>query len=361
MRTVILGLCCAIGLAFATPALADTTLLSNTLPGGATASLTKATLTYERAMRDVARFQALLEQIPDEERVGIRTQEELDNWTKEIVPYFEYEGIDAETDPGKDSLHGLIYPKVRFEDYRDGLMSHHVLGTTQIFTNEVTLNDRIANPVSVWYGRDDSILTLIHELCHAQGIKFPAPNSVLDQESSAQLCALEVASAMVNNGNKRVLPALLDELVYMNLAAARFLAMAADQQERFYADRARLVTDPFKLATFEKSDRQWANYDDPGKYPYVLYAYNFLPIEKVVTAFAHGDTIYGVRLPINWLVDMGNEPGHDTPPGSYGVEAEQEPVPNHISYPPAPLPLIVDDLHYVYEHADELVAGLTTK
>lgn len=315
-------------------------------------------LTYEQAVSDATRFSRLLEAIPEEARFGIRTDEDLLLWTMEIMPYFEYEGIVEDKKPGE--YNGLVYPPVMsFVDYQDGLMSHHVLGRTQVFTDEIDMNARIINPVSAWYGREDSIGTLVHELAHAQGIKFPAPSSPLDEESSAQLVTLEVLSAMVNHGNELVIPALLDELRHMNMQAAHCIAIRDGFEERFLADRAQILPNSLDLAASEKADRQWADYKDEDKFPYILDAYNYRPMNAVYHGMRHNDEIYGVRLPINWLVDMINEPysGHTTP-GGYGVEATPEPVPPRYGLPPAPLPLIIDDLHYFYDHADSLTGAL---
>lgn len=317
-------------------------------------------LTYEQAVADAVRFSRLLETVPEDARFGIRTDEDLLLWTMEIMPYFEYEGIVEDKEPGE--YNGLVYPPVmKFVDYQDGLMSHHVLGRTQIFTDEIDLNARMTNPVSAWYGREDSIGTLVHELSHAQGIKFPAPNSPLDEESSAQLVTLEVLAAMVNHGNELVIPTLLDELAHMNMQAAHCLAIRDGFEERFFADREQILPNPLDLAASEKADRQWAEYKDEDKFPYILEAYNYRPMNAVYQGMRHNDEIHGVKLPINWLVDMINEPysGHsDASMGGYGIEATPEPVPVRYGLPKPPLPLVIDDLHYFYDHADSLTGAL---
>lgn len=312
-------------------------------------------LTYEQAMADALRFSALLKQVPDALRVGVRTQEDLDNWMAEIVPYFEYEGINADGEVGE--FQGLVYPQLDFEDYQDGLLSHHVLGRAMIFQDDISLNARISNPVSAWYGREDSIGTLVHELAHANGVKFPAPYSAIDHEASAQLVTLEVLSAMVNHGNTLAVPALLDELSYMNMAAARYIALRDGDEGRFLADREQLFTDPFQQAAAVKADRQWADYKDEDKYPYILEAYNYNPMNMVYRGMRKNDEIYGVKLPINWLTDMVNSEADSS--GSYYPEAAPEPYePGMYANHPSPRPLIIDDLHYFYDHAEALVKGI---
>ena len=309
-------------------------------------------LTYEYALRDSLYFKGLLDSIPEEKRVGVKTQEDLDNWMMEIVPYFEYEGINEDGEVGE--YNGLTYPHLDFEDYQDGLLSHHVLGRAQIFADDISLNARIANPVSPWYGRGDSIGTLVHELAHAQGVKFPAPFSDIDEEASAQLVTLEVLSAMANHGNELVVPALLDELYYMNMQAARFIAIRDGYEDRFKKDRERILTDPFEMARAEKADRQWDSYKDPDQYPYILDAYNYKPMNKVYKGMRNKDTVYGVKLPINWLVDLSNSPSSI---GSYYPDDKPDYPPYEpgmYAYRLTPQPLIIDDLHYFYDNAEAM-------
>ena len=102
-------------------------------------------ITYEQTLQDSLYFKGLLDSIPEEKRVGVKTQEDLILWTTEIVPYFEYEAIVEDKEVGEHN--GLVYLVPRFEDYQDGLLSHHVLGRAQIFADDISLNARIANPV----------------------------------------------------------------------------------------------------------------------------------------------------------------------------------------------------------------------
>lgn len=309
-------------------------------------------LTYEQAMTDAFRFKDLLNQIPEEQRIGITSEEDLVYWTAEIMPYFEYEGIVEDTEPNR--MNGMVYPPVMsFNDYQDGIRSHHVLGTTNIFSNEVDLNARMINPVSPWYGREDSIGTLVHELAHVQGIKFPSPGSDIDHEASAQLVTLEVLAAMVNHGNEKALPALLDELGHMNMQAAHFLAIRDGRKDDFDRDRARLLN-PVALANSEKADRQWAGYEDEERFPYILDAYNYRPMNELYQGFRNEDRIYGVKLPKNWLHDLITGPDYYA--GDFSLSENTTPaVPEHIIYPEGPIPLHVDDLHYFYDNAEAMV------
>lgn len=314
-------------------------------------------LPYEQAITDAIHFRRLLDKIPEEKKVGIKNGRDLANWTREIVPYFEYEGIVEDKKPGE--YMGLVYPEITFEDYQDGLLHNHLLGRTQIITNEIDLNNRITNPISPWYGREDSIGTLVHELLHAQGIKFPMPHSSFDAESSAQLATLEVLAAMVNNGNTLVLPALLDELSHMSMQAAKFTAIKDGRLEEFYKDQEEIFKgDPFALANVRKAARMWDEYDGSRDYSYILDAYNYKPMDAVYRCMRYHDEIYGVKLPINWVWDMVNSPSSYSVPGGFGVPTPPEPIPQRYGLPEAPKPLVIDDLHYFYDQADTLTEAL---
>ena len=167
---------------------------------------------------------------------------------------------------------------------------------------------------------------------------------------------------MANHGNELVVPALLDELYYMNMQAARFIAVRDGYEDRFKKDRERILIDPFEMARAEKADRQWDNYKDPDQYPYILEAYNYKPMDKVYRGMRKNDTIYGVKLPINWLVDLSNTPsgGKSCYPDDTSDDTPDDPPyePGMYANRLSPLPLIIDDLHYFYDHAQEMTEAI---
>ena len=306
-------------------------------------------LTFETACDQAKRFHGLVLNIPDEFQARIHTLTDVRNWVEEIVVYFEYEGIDRDADVG--DMGSLVYPSVVFENYRDGLYTNHVLGTTKMLSGDVALSARFANPISPWYYDDASVLTLIHELAHAQGVMFPGVN--FDEESSAQMIALEVAAAMVNKGNKLVLYSFLGELTALFSSAARWLAMQEGRDEDWYDFRANVFTDPFAAAALDKSDRFWAS--DPKHLAYILETYNFLPAQAIWEAIHGTKEIEGVRLPINWVLDSARaarDAGmviYTGPPTT--PTASPVPIPDG-------LPLVVDDLAYLFDHVEAMVGEL---
>lgn len=311
-----------------------------------------SSLTYDTAMGMAKRFGDLYDSIPKEKKLGIATTEDMNLWIKEIVPFFEYEGI---TDPEKEvgEYGGMIYPTPGIEDYLDGRAHNHILGQAEILGDDITLNGRILNPKSPWYARTDSIATLIHELAHAQGIKFS--HTEIDEEASAQLVTLEILAAMSNKGNEQTIGPLLDELAYMSLSAANYIAREEGKYETFQVDRNNTFKDPLMQANFAKAERYWES--DPEMLKEILYSYNFVPMQKVVEGIWNGGKIEGVHMPANWMSNMINSPSYGFSAGYYSEPTPQaSPEPTATPWPSEPLR--IDDLMYFFSYAEELTGAV---
>ena len=305
-------------------------------------------LTYDTAIGMAKRFGDLYSAIPREDKLGIASTEDMTEWIREIVPFFEYEGItDTEQEIGETG--GLVYPTPEIADYQDGLYHNHVLGLSEVFGEGITLNGRITNPKSSWYARTDSIATLIHELAHAQGIKFS--NSNIDEESSAQLVTLEILAAMSNKGNRKTIPPLLDELSGMSLAAANYIALDENRESEFKKDRNAIFTDPLMQANFAKAERYWE--EDPDHLKKILFSYNFVPINELIKGLNNQNRIDGVYMPSNWLANMINSPSYGYTAGYYAERVSiASPVATSTPFPSEPLK--IDDLAYFFANAEEL-------
>ena len=315
------------------------------LPAQANAFPSVSSFGFAETVALVERFDAAYDAIPEGRKVGISTQAEVNQWVNEVVPFFEYEGMSDADD--------LVYPPIEFTYYDNGLYHNHVLGTTSCLSQDVTLNGRMANPASSWYGRLDSISTLIHELAHAQGICWGSVN--FDQEMSAQLVTLEILASLTNKGSEVAFVVLVGELRDISLSAAKYAA-AAEGRDADYAALLDEVLSPFERAAYAKSDRYWQ--DDPERLTEILYRYNFMPLQAVLAAIQADQSIEGVELPINYFCDYairadeyGGYAGYQGE--SYETEEEEE---EGSSEPICELlPLAVDDLAYVYEHFDALL------
>lgn len=264
-------------------------------------------------------------------------------WEREIVPYFATEGI-ADAD-------ALVYPDVKFVNYEKPVEIFHLLGTSSLLGGDITLNARYTQRVSTLYANPNGLITLIHELCHAQGIMMPYRGweqfgiQPYDVETSAQLCALETAAAMVTSGNRAVLASLLYELEDMSLGAAQYLAMRDDQLDVYHEAIAGFL-DPWQQARLDRSERYWQQ--DPKQLQEILQSYYYQPVALILAARAQQQTIAGVQLPINWLADFANHPYAESQygPGGGGPRAPMSLFPVQ--------PLVIDDLCAVLDHAAEL-------
>lgn len=301
------------------------------------------TISLETAKDWAKTFTHLRNDIADEYRVGLTSMKDVQDWMKEIVPFFEYENVDEDTEIGMPG--GLVYPKVSFESYQDGLKANHLLGTTSLFSYDITLTARYANPVSPWYGREDSIFTLMHELAHAQGIFY---GQDLDAEASAQLVSLEVCAAMINGGQKKLVASIVEELQSMTVNTVRYLMERDGVTEQWLDFRNDLFTDPFDRAVRDKSDRFWLN--DLKRRSEIFYSYNYVPMNEVYKALKTNNEIVGVKLPINWLAATYMDAVYYPAYGNATPVAEPTPLPEE--------PLVIDDLAYFWKHKEEYVREL---
>lgn len=231
-------------------------------------------------------------------------------WPFEIAPYFEYEGL-------TDSFRGV--PAVTFQPQADGQSHNHLAGYTYC-GDEVWLNVRYINWVSTWYNRPDSLGTLVHEMVHTLGGDFCSRNSER-AESRTQLATLEVLAAMANHGNYYALYAVLDELRDVALSTVWAESIKANDLDRFRAFRERIFpNDAVREARFEKAVRYWSS--DPGTLRAILTKYS-------VVVF-------------NDLLDGEFEAVLPRPRSSWGGGTN------------GPQTVLLDDLMYVIEHAEEM-------
>ena len=268
------------------------------------------------------RLDGLLDQV-EEPKVEI-TQATIAAWTVEILPYFEYEGItSASVTP--DSVKLTLFPSA--------MENFHVLGQAfcDVFGGgPVDLNGRVANPTSAWYDKPFVLATLVHELGHIQGGGLCSGSSA-ELESTTQLVALEVLAAMANGGNELALYALLDELRDMAMGAAHYEAIANGNLDGYRALVGQVFDAPDEQARAAKSARRWSS--DPATLREILYKYSWIPVDKILDGLEKGQ-----------IPDLKLAPVQETF-GFYGRPSNPR------------RPLVIDDLAYVLEHADELLRG----
>lgn len=285
-------------------------------------------------------FDNYYDELPQDAFPIITNQKDVDQWVQEIIPYFSYEGV---TDLSKDEgeYGGFRAPtSVSFQYYSNALENQHVLGTTNCFTDDVTLNARFINPKSPFYSRQDILSTLVHELTHAQGVCFDETS--LGSEVSAQIITVEILSAMVNRGTKEALGPLIEELRYMSLTSAKYLAMR-DGRENDFQHLLSVVADPYERATYAKSDRFWAK-DRVQEYD-ILWNYNYVPMTMLMSGISQ-DCYYREMVPPDFEYAYLQMPA----PCVANVELPS----NQHAWE---RPLVIDDFQYVYNHLAELVGA----
>jgi hypothetical protein len=297
-----------------------------------TACLVLAAVTYEprqpEPLSPAAQLAVELDGLLDgvAEPVQPVSNELLIRWTFEILPYFEYEGVTGRA---------VAPSEVRLTPYLEAMEHSHILGRaycTEQGGGPVEINARVGNPVSSWYGRPGFLATLVHELGHVQGGGLCSGDSA-ELESTTQIVTLEVLASMAAAGNKLALYVVLDELRDMAMGAVHFDALKAGRMSEFRAFAARVYSDPVEQSRMAKSARRWEH--DQGTLREILFKYSKVPMVKVLRGLKKGaGVVEGLRLVA-------------TP--SYGFSFV---VPDN-----APRGLIIDDLVYVLEHADELLGG----
>ena len=163
-------------------------------------------LSFNECAQLAKRFDRIYDSLP-ESRPSM-TQKDLLKWAVEVIPMFEYEGFVAPARwPEKD--------EIGFYAFASGSDHNHILGRSNCDSYAI-LNYRVANEHSSWFQDDDTITAFIHELAHVQqGSECAQPTGRV--ENTAQIMTLEVASALVNQGNMEVLPSLVSEIRGMAL------------------------------------------------------------------------------------------------------------------------------------------------
>lgn len=303
-------------------------------------------MAYEQLADWAQRFDDLYDAIPRAMYPKMTTDAEIQQWVQEIVPFFSYERV---TDPKQETGEpfGARYPtSIEYTYYTTGRDHNHLLGTTNCLSGEITMNARMTNSTSPFFERDDTLVVLVHELAHAQGICWG--DDRLDSEVSAHLVTLEVMAAMLNRGNTFVLGPLVAELRDMSLAAAQYAATRDGKLDQYFAFEAELLDDEFERAFEDKARRFWES--DPAQLTRILEAYNYGPLNELRIAFGQS-CVYRDLYWSKETQDIEADLVHTDAPCVNGVQLP-------INWSVFEQPLIVDDLYYFFEHAEGFVSTL---
>ena len=283
------------------------------------------TLSFDEAAELTLYFDGLYDKL-GESPYPAPTERHLAELAYEILPIFQYEGFALPQFPADLGL----YP------YQDGGNHIHIAGQSDCAG--FVLNYRFGNPYSSWYNEGHWVAVAIHEMVHVQQGPLCSTVDSLYIEMSAEVITLETLAALVNYGNRDMTYALVRELRGMAASAAYGLALNDGDLDKYIALRNRILKAPtgmpdsYKNAGFDKSRRHWET--DPERLSFILEAYSIYPLEQIVQSILYIDgQMTGLIMPPGFVIEYPNSPD---------------------VYVPGP-PLILDDLMYFLEHADEIV------
>jgi len=266
-------------------------------------------ITFDMAYEIAEGFGEIRQSLPDP--MVVVSEADLYAWAMEILPYFDLEEISIVTVPQELSF---------FFDPFQGDRAVSVLGVSDCATY-VQLNVRTANPASVWFARKDGVFTLAHELAHMQqGVPVCRGDRAELVEPTAQLMALEVMSAMANQGNYTAFYSVVNEMYAISMATTHYLAETDDQTARYRELRRRFTTSVVSGAVYDKAMRQAAK--NPARLERILYLYNYQVLE--IMLFSPSEIVF--------------------------LATPQDPDGNYMS-------LVLDDTYYLIAHIQEMANG----
>lgn len=237
------------------------------------------------AARDIAlRTDRIHDRMPD---LGIEINiKTLHDWVDEVIPFFEENKI----------VTTARYPEeIFFERFKDGFKAMHVLGTSDC-DKTLTINGRLNNPLSVWYGDLDFWGTVVHELAHEQqGPDMCKDYSIRrDLEVGAQVAMLEVLASMAMGGSKIAAFSFVHELRDIAFGAAWVYKMK--HKAEFNALAATMFSTPLDQAEWQRIQNAWKGRE--WRLIDILLTYNFLPFDKIMMAHKNNhDIVTGAALP----------------------------------------------------------------
>lgn len=236
------------------------------------------------------RMDRLMEQFPKEDMDS--TQEDLINWTIEVLPFFSYE----------DAIDKVRVPDAVFYSPFNGNQHFHVSGRSNC-EDWAVLNYRFANEHSSWYGKATMLGTLVHELVHVQQGQLCDEDEGAPRESienTAQIVMLEVLAAMANDNNYDAARVLVEELRYFGMGTAKSIALRNDREYLFdYLFTQIHDYDEVRAAQRDKSKRQWAPRMD--ELEWILQTYVETPMNIMFNSINNDKDIYGLALPDTML------------------------------------------------------------
>lgn len=188
---------------------------------------TNKEVSFVEAYRLLQWVEHVRKQVSREEFVA--SQEALEQWVKELAPFFAVEGFVSR------DVYEKRYPhEISFGHYSNVFDFYGTYGRTHNEGNKVDLSDRFTNIFFEAYGDALWLWVAAHEEAHqVAGIVHPSARTVGDEyelpdprvEPTANLMALEVLATKVLSENKTALHALLIGMSFSAVNSVVFAGM----------------------------------------------------------------------------------------------------------------------------------------
>lgn len=239
-------------------------------------------ITFEQASALAIRFDKMSDKFGEDPKIEA-SPEELYKLAHEILPQFQKEGATNKT---------RIPKNLDFVAFQDGEAHNHVGGRSDCQSYAI-LNARYINDWSRTHDSPHWVSTTVHELAHMQQgdvcNNYGDAEERVNIENTAQIVTWEVMAAQVNDGNKKFVLPLLDELKSVAMSTAYVTSEREGKQEEFKELQKKMEKGALIEARRERFERVWK--DDPQRLKYILTTYSEIPLNRVVDAISNKNSI----------------------------------------------------------------------
>ena len=212
------------------------------------------------------------------------TADSLADWSSEIVPYFEENGM----------ISTGVYPtEIKIKFYPDARGALHIAGQSNCGTL-IAVNERFSRPVSTWYRRVWVLSVLVHELAHVQQGPLCAQLPTQKVETTAQIVSIEVMASMALSGNKAMRAAFLDEFRDIVMSTAWYYGTKPAYRQA-YLDLLKKVYDSEQRGRQERAFLSWKGQENALQN--ILLAYSAIPLQTLMAAHWSGKPIPDLAIP----------------------------------------------------------------
>lgn len=250
------------------------------------------TIGFDEAAQLALRFDRAFDRLPPYK--PLVSDEAMVLWAWELLAMYPIEGVSDEVIIPDEIGLRLFYYKEYYEKHEGAL------GVSDC-KSYAFLNLRQGNPYSGLYRNSSFDFTVAHEFAHIfQTEEFcgtrndPITEEERDLvETTAQIVALEVMSALANGGNIYALYAVAYEMRGIAVSIARATAIREGRQADFKRLRSRLTPGAIAQAKFERNQRNMSEEDLLT----LIDRYDLAVLETIMAAQQGDGIVRGLALP----------------------------------------------------------------